>query len=57
MKNCLIVYDLSTGQLFKKLKAKFNYICVEISEESSVIIACLENSQIIIYDLNNGSKK
>jgi hypothetical protein len=57
MKNCLIVYDLSTGQLFKKLKAKFNFVCVEISEESSVIIACLENSQIIIYDLNNGSKK
>lgn len=53
----MIVYDLTTGQLFKKLKAKENFVCVEISEESNVIIACLENSQMIIYDLDNGSKK
>lgn len=56
-KNCLIVYDLSTGQLFKKLKAKSDYICVEVSEESEVIIACLENAQILVYDLLSGSKK
>ena len=55
--NCIIVYDLSTGQLYKKLKAKFNFVCVELSEESSVIVACLENAQIVIYDLNSGSKK
>lgn len=56
-KNCLIVYDLSTGLLFKKLKAKVNYISVEISEELNLIIACLENAQILIYDLINGSLK
>lgn len=43
--------------MFKKLKAKFNYVSVEISEESNVLIACLENSQIVIYDLSNGSEK
>ncbi|RNA27285.1 NACHT and WD repeat domain-containing 2-like [Brachionus plicatilis] len=56
-KNCLIVYDLTTGQLFKKLKAKENFVCVEISEETGVIIACLENSQIYVYNLEDGSKK
>jgi len=55
--NCLVIYDLSTGQLFKKLRAKVNYMSVEISEESNIVIACLENAQIIIYDLTNGSKK
>lgn len=56
-KNCLIVYDLSTGQLCKKLKSKVNYVNVELSEESNVIIACLENAQIVVYDLDSGSKK
>ncbi|CAF0715148.1 unnamed protein product [Brachionus calyciflorus] len=56
-KNCLIVYDLTTGQLYKKLKAKENFVSVEISEESNVIIACLENSQIFVYNLEDGSKK
>ena len=56
-KNCLIVYDLSTGQLHKKLRAKLNVVCVEISEESGVIISCLENGQLIVYELANGSKR
>jgi WD40 repeat protein len=55
--NCLIVYDLTTGKLTKNLKGKANYCSVEISEELDVIIACLENSQIIVYDLSTGSKK
>jgi hypothetical protein len=46
-----------TGQLFKKLKAKSNYVAVEISEEFNVLIACLDNAQIIVYDLTNGSEK
>ena len=57
MKNCLIVYDLSSGQLFKKLKAKVNFISVEINEELNLIIGCLENAQLIIYDLVTGSKE
>jgi tricorn protease-like protein len=51
------VYDLSTGQLFKKLKAKSDYICVDVSEECDVIIAGLDNSQIVVYDLSTGSKR
>ena len=57
VKNCLIVYDLSSGQLFKKLKAKVNFISVEINEELNLIIGCLENAQLIIYDLVTGSKE
>jgi tricorn protease-like protein len=57
LKNCLVVYDLITGQMFKKLKSKSNYVAVEISEESSILIACLENAQIIVYDLESGSEK
>ncbi len=56
-KNCLAVYDLSTGQLCRKLKAKVSFISVEINEELSVIVACLENAQIIVYDLVSGSEK
>jgi len=43
--------------MFKKLKSKSNYVAVEISEESSILIACLENAQIIVYDLESGSEK
>ena len=57
VKNCLVVYDLSTGQLTKKLKAKVNYLSVDINEQLSVIVACLENAQIIVYDLTTGSEK
>jgi hypothetical protein len=51
------VYDLFTGKLTKNLKSKTNYCCVEISEELDVIIACMENSQLFVYDLTTGSKK
>jgi WD40 repeat protein len=57
LQNCLIVYDLITGQLFRKFKVKYNFVCVEISEEANVIIACIENAQIIVFDLAQGSKK
>ncbi|XP_074644419.1 NACHT and WD repeat domain-containing protein 2-like [Tubulanus polymorphus] len=54
----LIVYDLIGGQLFKKLKPACNkVVAVSISSESQVIVAGLENNNIVVWDLVAGAHK
>ena len=56
-RNFVIVYDLQSGQLFKKWKPPVNTTCVAISSEGMCVVNGCEDSTILVWDLASGSMK
>ncbi|XP_064641615.1 NACHT and WD repeat domain-containing protein 2-like isoform X3 [Lineus longissimus] len=55
--NFIIVYDLETGQLFKKWKPAHNTTCVAISSEAHCVVTGAENGALYVWDLTGGQCK
>lgn len=53
--NFIVVYDLQSGTLFQKLKPTCNTVSIAISQENGCVIAGLENTEILIWDLVTGN--
>ncbi|PIK63053.1 putative NACHT and WD repeat domain-containing protein 1 isoform X2, partial [Apostichopus japonicus] len=56
-RNFVIVYDLQSGQLFKKWKPPVNTTCVDISSEGMCVINGCEDAAVLVWDLVSGSLK
>lgn len=56
-RNFVIVYDLQSGQLFKKWKPPVNTTCVDISSEGMCVINGCEDAVVLVWDLVSGSLK
>ncbi|XP_071957763.1 NACHT and WD repeat domain-containing protein 2-like isoform X2 [Antedon mediterranea] len=55
--NFVIVYDLLSGQLFKKWKPSFNTTAVSISVEGGCVVNALEDGSLIVWDLSSGGSR
>ncbi|EDV32030.1 uncharacterized protein Dana_GF14243 [Drosophila ananassae] len=55
--NFIVVYDLQSGTLFKKWKPSCNTVSLAISQVNACVIAGLEDSKILIWDLVTGNCK
>ncbi len=53
----MIVYDLLSGQQFKKWKPQANTTCVAISSEGLCVVNGCEDQNILVWDLSSGSLK
>ncbi|XP_072168845.1 NACHT domain- and WD repeat-containing protein 1-like [Diadema setosum] len=56
-RNFVFVYDLQSGQLFKKWKPPVNTTCVAISSEGMCVVNGCEDASILVWDLASGSMK
>ncbi|XP_033625885.1 NACHT and WD repeat domain-containing protein 2-like isoform X1 [Asterias rubens] len=56
-RNFIIVYDLQSGQQFKKWKPLANTTCVAISSEGQCVVNGCEDCSILVWDLASGSLK
>jgi WD40 repeat protein len=52
--NFIVVYDLQSGTLFKKWKPSCNTVSLAISQSNTCVVAGLEDSRILIWDLVTG---
>ncbi|XP_033119618.1 NACHT and WD repeat domain-containing protein 2-like isoform X2 [Anneissia japonica] len=55
--NFVIVYDLQSGQLFKKWKPHCNTTAVFVSVEGGCVVNALEDSSLIVWDLSSGGSR
>ncbi|XP_077982250.1 NACHT domain- and WD repeat-containing protein 1-like isoform X2 [Glandiceps talaboti] len=55
--NFVIVYDLQSGQLFKKWKPVSNTCCVAVSSEGECIVNGCEDNTILVWNLSSGALK
>ena len=53
----VIVYDLRSGQLFKKWKPDHSTTGVAISVEGQTVVAATENGSVYVWDLISGNQK
>lgn len=53
--NFIVVYDLQSGTLFKKWKPSCNTVSLAISQTNACVIAGLEDSRILVWDLVTGN--
>ena len=53
--NFIVVYDLQSGTLFKKWKAGTNTIAVTIACQNTCVVASLQDSRILVWDLATGN--
>ncbi|XP_038070325.1 NACHT domain- and WD repeat-containing protein 1-like isoform X2 [Patiria miniata] len=56
-RNFIIVYDLQSGQQFKKWKPLSNTTCVAISSEGQCVVNGCEDCSLLVWDLSSGSLK
>ncbi|XP_022104320.1 NACHT and WD repeat domain-containing protein 2-like isoform X3 [Acanthaster planci] len=56
-RNFIIVYDLQSGQQFKKWKPLSNTTCVAISSEGQCVVNGCEDCSLLLWDLSSGSLK
>lgn len=52
--NFIVVYDLQSGTLFKKWKAGTNTIAITIACQNTCVVASLQDSRILVWDLATG---
>lgn len=52
--NFIVVYDLQSGTLFKKWKPACDTVALAISQTQTCVIAGLEDSRILVWDLVTG---
>lgn len=53
--NFIVVYDLQSGTLFKKWKPACDTVALAISQTQTCVIAGLEDSRILVWDLVTGN--
>ena len=53
--NFIVVYDLQSGTLFKKWKAGTNTIAITIACQNTCVVASLQDSRILVWDLVTGN--
>jgi len=53
--NFIVVYDLQSGTLFKKWKAGTNTIALSIACHNTCVVASLQDSRILVWDLVTGN--
>ncbi|XP_070575384.1 NACHT domain- and WD repeat-containing protein 1-like isoform X2 [Ptychodera flava] len=55
--NFVIVYDLQSGQLFKKWKPVSSTCCVAVSSEGECVVNGCEDNTILVWNLTSGALK
>lgn len=55
--NFIVVYDLQSGTLFKKWKPACDTVALAISQTQTCVIAGLEDSRILVWDLVTGEEE
>ncbi|CAH1780311.1 unnamed protein product [Owenia fusiformis] len=52
--NFIVVYDLTTGQLFKKWKPECDTTCVAIHGKANFIVNAVKNGDVMVWDMVSG---
>lgn len=52
--NFIVMYDLQSGTLFKKWKAGVDTVTIAIGCQNSCVVASLQDSRILVWDLATG---
>ncbi|XP_014667015.1 PREDICTED: NACHT domain- and WD repeat-containing protein 1-like [Priapulus caudatus] len=55
--NNVVIYDLTTGTVFKKWKPGYNTTAIAISSEADWVTTALDNGNILLWDLTTGTCK
>ena len=55
--NFIVVYDLTSGMLFKKWKPEVNSTCICISSASKCVVNGVEGGDLMVWDLSTGDKR